>query len=98
MKFEEKVTNYYGQSAPKQVYKETSLKKAYIPSYNHTLLRRATTTRIDLEKMNYNSKLIWENERANLEEQEVFQRKTVSLFRYYYILFERLDWIFLSLD
>ena len=97
MKFEEKVTNYYGQAGPKQVYKETSLKKAYIPSYNHTLLRRATTTRIDLEKMNYNSKLIWENERANPEEQEVFQRKTVSLFRYYYILFERLDWIFFIL-
>ena len=95
MKFEEKVTNYFGQAAPKLVYKETSLKKAYIPSYNHTFLRRATTTRIDLEKMNYNSKLIWENERANPEEQEVFQRKTVSLFRYYYILFERLDWIFL---
>ena len=95
MKFEEKVTNYFGQVSSKQVYRETTLKKVNIPSFNHKILRRATTTRIDLEKMNYHSELIWKNEKANSEDQEVFQRKKISLFRYYYILFERLDWIFL---
>ena len=95
MKFEEKATNYFQQLTPREVSKNLSIQKVQTPAYNHELLRRATTTRIDLEKMNYNSELIWEEEKANAEDQEVFKRKKMSLFRFYYILFERLDWIFL---
>ena len=66
MKFEENATNYFGQLSSKQVYKESTLIKVHMPSYNHELLGRANTTRIDLEKMNYNSELIWRNEKANV--------------------------------
>ena len=94
MKFEEKPTNYLGELSSKGIIADANLKKVGIPSHNRELLRRATTTRIDLEKMNYDSEIIWKNEKANVEDQEVFKRKKISLFRFYYILFERLDVIF----
>ena len=95
MKFEEKVSNYFGQTSPKDVLHNAGLKRAITSSYNRDILRRAMTTRINLDKADHDTELIWENEKVNIEDQEVFERKKISLFRFYYILFEPLDWVFL---
>ena len=95
MKFEEKVSNYFGQTSPKEVLHNAGLKRAITSSYNRDILRRAMTTRINLDKADHDTELIWENEKVNIEDQEVFERKKISIFRFYYILFEPLDWVFL---
>ena len=87
MKPEEKPTNYLREISLNGVINDVNLKKVYIPSYNRELLRKATTTRIDLEKMNYYSELIWKNEKANPEDQEVFKRKKISVFRFFIIFY-----------
>ena len=75
MIFEEKVPNYFGQTSPKEVLHNAGLKKVKTSSHNREILRRAMTTRINLDKANYDSELIWENEKVNIEDQEVFEKK-----------------------
>ena len=94
MKFEENL-NYFGQTSPKEVLHNAGLKKVMTSSHNREILRRAMTTRINLDKANYDSELIWENEKVNIEDQEVFEKKKISIFKFYYILFEPIDWVFL---
>ena len=78
MKFEEKVSNYFGEISPKEVLYNAGLKKAVTPSYNREILRRPMTTTINLDKANYDTELIWENEKVNIEDQEVFERKNIN--------------------
>ena len=94
MKFEENL-NYFGQTSPKEVLHNAGLKKVMTSSHNREILRRAMTTRINLDKANYDSELIWENEKVNIEDQQVFERKKISIFKFYYISFEPIDWVFL---
>ena len=95
MKVPEKVSNYFGSISPKEAYHRSSLRKAVTSSYNREILRRTTTTRINIDKANYEAEIIWENEKSNIKEDEVFNRKSISIFRFYYILFEPIDWVFL---
>ena len=97
MKFEDNLFRLNGQMSKKELYKNTSLKKARTTSYNNQILRRLTTTRIDMEKANYNSELVWENERTSEEDEEVFKRKSVSIIQFFCTLFEPIDWVFFTL-
>lgn len=92
MEFEENFTGYTHKMSRKDLMKEITLKQVNIPSKNKQILKKATTTKIDVEKANYLTDLIWENESANLDEKEMFNRKSINVFKFYYTLFEPLDW------
>ena len=92
MEFEKNFTGYTHKMSKKNLMRQLTLKQVNIPSQNNQILRRATTTKIDVEKANYLTDLIWEKERANTDEQEMFNRKSISVFKYY-TLFEPLDWL-----
>ena len=64
MKVPEKVSNYFGSISPKEAYHRSSLRKAVTSSYNREILRRTTTTRINIDKANYEAEIIWENEKS----------------------------------
>ena len=89
--------NFQYQASPKALYKNITLKKTKKSFTNHKILRRATTTRIDLEKTIYQSEVIWDEEKEKPEDEEVFKRKRISIFRLYYILLERIDYLYLVL-
>ena len=89
--------NFQYQASPKALYKNITLKKTKKSFTNHKILRRATTTRIDLEKTIYQSEVIWDEEKEKPEDEEVFKRKRISIFKLYYILLERIDYLYLVL-
>ena len=93
MKPEERGTYYLNNLSQKETMKRVNLKKSYTSSYNREVLRKATTLKIDPEKAAYDSELIWENENISSEE-ELFPRRKISPFKFYFHLFEPIDWIF----
>ena len=97
MEFEENFTGYTYKMGKNNLMSKITLKRVNIPSQNSQILRRAKTTKVDVEKANYLSDLIWEQEKVNLDEKEMFNRKTVSVFKFYFTLFEPLDWLFFVL-
>ena len=97
MEFEENFTGYTHKMSKKNLMRQLTLKQINIPSQNNQILKRATTTKINVEKANYLTDLIWEKERANIDEKEMFDRKSISVFKFYYTLFEPLDWLFFAL-
>ena len=97
MKPEERGTYYLNNLSQKETMKRVNLKKSYTSSYNREVLRKATTLKIDPEKAAYDSELIWENENISSEE-ELFPRRKISSFKFYFHLFEPIDWIFLLLE
>ena len=52
--------NFHYQTSSKALLKNITLKKSKKSFSNHKILRRATTTRIDLEKTIYQSEIIWD--------------------------------------
>ena len=93
MKPEERGTYYLNHLSQKETMKTVNLKKSYTSSFNRAVLRKATTLKIDPEKAAYDSELIWENENISSEE-ELFPRRKISPFKFYFHLFEPIDWIF----
>ena len=89
--------NFHYQSSSKALLKNITLKKSKKSFSNHKILRRATTTRIDLEKTIYQSEIIWDEEKEKPEDEEVFKRKRINIFKLYYILLERIDYLYLVL-
>ena len=96
MKFEGHA-NFIHQKSKKGLMKNITIKKAKFPNQNKELLRRATTTRIDLERALYQTDLIWEEEKVSDESEEVFKRSKIGFFKLYYILLEKLDYFYLVL-
>ncbi len=97
MKFDENRLHFNGQMFKKQLYKKTNLKKARTTLYSNRTLRHLTSTRIDMEKANYKSQLIWESERTSEEGEEIFKRKSVSIFKFFCTLFGPIEWLFFIL-
>ena len=85
MKFEGHA-NFIHQKSKKGLMKNITNKKAKFPNQNKELLRRATTTRIDLERALYQTDLIWDEEKVSDESEEVFKRSKNGFFKLYYIL------------
>ena len=76
---------------------DLNLKRAPTRSYNHKFYRRATTT-FDLEKAHYEAELMMEeDESVNLYNQSMFQRKHISICKFYFHLFEGIDWLYFIL-
>ena len=84
---------YFNHLTQKETIKRLNLKKSYTSSFNNKVLRKATTLRIDPEKAFYDSELIWENENISSED-ELFPRRKISPFKFYFHLFEPIDWLF----
>ena len=75
----------------------TSLKKAPTLKYNKTIYNRSHTTKIDIEKAYYEAKLLLEEEEDSLENQFVFKRKNINIFKFFCHIFEPIDWLYFSL-
>ena len=75
----------------------TSLKKAPTLKYNKTIYNRSHTTKIDIEKAHYEAKLLLEEEEDSLENQFVFKRKNINIFKFFCHIFEPIDWLYFSL-
>ena len=67
MEFEENFTGYTYKMGKNDLMRKITLKRVNIPSQNNQILRRAKTTKIDIEKANYLTNLIWEQEGVNLD-------------------------------
>ena len=75
-----------------------SLKKELVSGYNHKIFNRANTTYFDIEKAHYEAELLLEdNEEAYARNQFLFERKHISICRFYFHLFEPIDYLYLVL-
>ena len=76
-----------------------SLKKELVSGYNHKIFNRANTTYFDIEKAHYEAELLLEdNEEAYARNQFLFERKHISICRFYFHLFEPIDYLYLVLS
>ena len=73
-----------------------SLRKAPTSDYNNRIFRRSNTTKIDIEKVQYEAKLLLEEEN-DIENKFLFKRKSISIFKFFYDMFEPIDWLYLVL-
>jgi len=76
-----------------------SLKKSPTSDFNRKIFNRSNTTKIDVEKAHYEAKLLLDEEEDsfNLENQFVFKRKNISIFKFFCHLCEPIDWLYLIL-
>ena len=76
-----------------------SLKKLPTSDFNRKIFNRSNTTKIDIEKAHYEAKLLLDEEEDsfNLENQFVFKRKNISIFKFFCHLCEPIDWLYLIL-
>ena len=87
-------SNHLNRMNRDELMKRITLKKVNTSCHNKEVLRRATTLRISEEKANYETELIWENEETMMKGQEMFPRKKISPFKFFFHLFEPIDWVY----
>ena len=81
----------------KEFIKKISLKKSPSSSFNHQILRK-TSSRIELEKAYYQADLLLNEENdSTIDNESMFERKHVSIFKFYFHLFEPIDWFYFIL-
>ena len=76
-----------------------TLKRAPSSLYNNKIYHKAKT-KFDIEKAHYEAELLLEEEEDNselLKNQSMFERKDVSIFKFYCHLLECIDWLYLVL-
>ena len=94
----EEGTNFNNPVSLKNFAKSTSIQRVKTSKEYRELLRRITSVRIDMEKAQYQTDLIWDQEKTGTENEDLFERnKKISIFRLYYILFEKIDYLYLVL-
>ena len=83
----------------KYIKDSLTLKKAPTISYNQKIYNKAKTTQIDIEKAHYEAELLLDEEdnSEELKKKSMFERKHISIFKFYCHLFEPLDYLFLIL-
>ena len=87
----------YYKDIKNHVENELCIKRAPTRGFNHKLLRRATTT-FDLQKAHYEAELLMEEgESSYLYNQSMFKRKHISICKFYFHLFENIDWLYFIL-
>ena len=92
MRPEERISDYYNNLSRKEIINAVNLKKSRTSTFNRDILHRATTLKINTEKAVYDSELIQVSEVVSAED-ELFPRKKISPFKFYFHLFEPIDWI-----
>ena len=88
-------------SKPFKNYLKNSLtiKRAPTSNYNNQIFNRANSSKIDLEKAHYEAELLLDEEDdfGLLKNQAMFERKNVSIIKFYCHLFEPIDYLYLFL-
>ena len=71
---------------------QLTLKKSPTSSFNHDIYRRTSSTKIDLEKIYYESELILEED--NYQSESMFPRKDINIFKFFHNLFDPIDYLY----
>ena len=78
----------------KEFIKRITFKKSPSSSFNHQILRK-TSSRMELEKAYYQADLLLNEENdSTIDKESMFEIKHVSIFKFYYHLFEPIDWVY----
>ena len=76
--------------------KSTRLSRAPTVDFNHQMLKKKQTLQVDLDKVKKEAKELLEKNGPGTEENDLlFEKQSVSIFRIYCHLFECIDWFFL---
>ena len=77
---------------------EISIKRELTSGYNHKIFNKANITYFDIEKAHYEAKLLLDDDpEAYSRNQFLFERKHISICKFYFHLFEPIDYLFLVL-
>ena len=93
------ISNRYTKQFKNPLKNALTIKRAPSVLYNNQIYRKATT-KFDIEKAHYEAELLLDEEEDNselLKNQSMFDRKDVSIFKFYCHLLEGIDWLFLIL-
>lgn len=97
----EQIKNYrIKDKALKNYIKDSlTLKKAPTLAYNNQIYNRANTTKFDIEKAHFEAELLLDEEEDSQvrKNESIFERKKVSIFKFYCHLFEPIDWLYFIL-
>ena len=86
------------QQTGKGLRNSISIKRELTSGYNHKIFNRANTSYFDIEKAHYEAQLLLEdNEEVYQKNQFLFERKHISICRFYFHLFEPIDYLYLVL-
>ena len=93
-----KENNMSTKSIRNAIQNSMTIKRAPTSNYNY-LLKHSITNRIDYEKAHYEAELLLneEDDSQIFNNQSIFQRKSISFFKFYCHLFDPLDWLFFCL-
>ena len=79
--------------------KDISIKRELTSGYNHKIFNRANTTYFDIDKAHYEADLLLEgDEEIYSKNQFLFERKHISICKFYFHLFESIDYLYLILS
>ena len=93
------ISNRYTKQFKNPLKNALTIKRAPSVLYNNQIYHKATT-KFDIEKAHYEAELLLDEEEDNselLKNQSMFDRKDVSIFKFYCHLLEGIDWLFLIL-
>ena len=78
--------------------KSLSIKRELTSGYNHKIFNRANTTYYDIEKAHYEAQLLLDDDPDAYERNQfLFERMHISFFKFYFHLFEPIDYLYLIL-
>ena len=78
--------------------KSLSIKRELTSGYNHKIFNRANTTYYDIEKAHYEAQLLLDDDPEAYERNQfLFERMHISFFKFYFHLFEPIDYLYLIL-
>ena len=89
----------YNLPSKKYLKNTLSIKRAPTTSYNNQIYRRASTTRIDIEKAHYEAESLMDEQDDSklMKNQFMFERKDVNILKFYCHLLEPIDYLYLVL-
>ena len=95
---EDQIENYGIKDKELKNYIKDSLtlKKAPTIKYNNQIYNRSNTTKFEIEKAHYEAELLLEEEEDShvRKNESIFEKKSVSLFKFFCHLFEPIDWLY----
>ena len=80
------------------IKKAVSLTKSPTAEYNYQILKHSNS-KIDMEKAHYEAELLLEEEEGstNIDNQLVFQKININIFKFFCHFFEPIDWLYFIL-
>ena len=82
----------------KNIRKNVAIKRELTSGFNHKIFNKANTTYYDIEKAHYEANLLLEgDEEAYARNEFLFERKHISICKFFYHVFEPIDYLYLIL-